>query len=130
MDFNGISKYKSMSSNALLLKLEELDEKLEIARACQTTENMIQTLLEYRTNIEEEIELRIATGQINEMTYFEVDDFLRKKNELKVAYEELEQDAKNRWISEELNDKELQEELNKIKDNYEREINELNKTFQ
>lgn len=130
MDFNGISKYKSMSSNALLLKLEELDEKLEIARACQTTENMIQTLLEYRINIEEEIELRIATGQINEMTYFEVDDFLRKKNELKVAYEELEQDAKNRWISEELNDKELQEELNKIKDNYEREINELNKTFQ
>lgn len=130
MDFNGISKYKSMSSNALLLKLEELDEKLEIARACQTTENMIQTLLEYRTNIEEEIELRIATGQINEMTYFEVDDFLRKKNELKIAYEELEQDAKNRWISEELNDKELQEELNKIKDNYEREINELNKTFQ
>lgn len=130
MDFNGISKYKSMSSNALLLKLEELDEKLEIARACQTTENMIQTLLEYRTNIEEEIELRIATGQINEMTYFEVDDFLCKKNELKVAYEELEQDAKNRWISEELNDKELQEELNKIKDNYEREINELNKTFQ
>ena len=130
MDFNGISKYKSMSSNALLLKLEELDEKLEIARACQTTENMIQTLLEYRTNIEEEIELRIATGQINEMIYFEVDDFLRKKNELKIAYEELEQDAKNRWISEELNDKELQEELNKIKDNYEREINELNKTFQ
>jgi Fe-S-cluster containining protein len=130
MDFNGISKYKSMSSNALLLKLEELDEKLEIARACQTTENMIQTLLEYRTNIEEEIELRIATGQINEMTYFEVDDFLRKKNELKIAYEELEQDAKNRWISEELNDKELQEELNKIKNNYEREINELNKTFQ
>lgn len=130
MDFNGISKYKSMSSNALLLKLEELDEKLEIARACQTTENMIQTLLEYRTNIEEEIELRIAIGQINEMTYFEVDDFLRKKNELKIAYEELEQDAKNRWISEELNDKELQEELNKIKNNYEREINELNKTFQ
>lgn len=130
MDFNGISKYKSMSSNALLLKLEELDEKLEIARACQTTENMIQTLLEYRTNIEEEIELRIAIGQINEMTYFEVDDFLRKKNELKTAYEELEQDAKNRWISEELNDKELQEELNKIKNNYEREINELNKTFQ
>lgn len=130
MDFNGISKYKSMSSNALLLKLEELDEKLEIARACQTTENMIQTLLEYRTNIEEEIELRIATGQINEMIYFEVDDFLRKKNELKIAYEELEQDAKNRWISEELNDKELQEELNKIKNNYEREINELNKTFQ
>lgn len=118
-----------MSSNELLLKQEELNAKISLAQSCYGADTMLQALLAYREEIEEEIETRIASGKINEMTYFEVDDFLRKKNEITLAYEELQEDAKSRWIAEELTDSQLKEELNKLKLNYERELNELNKTI-
>lgn len=129
MELNNISKYKTLSSNKLLLKLEEIDKKIDIARNCQNADIMLQSLLEYRTNIEQEIALRIASGKINDVTYFEVDDFLRKQEELRIAFEEAKQEANNKWITEEINDIELQEELKNLKINYERELNELDKTL-
>ena len=127
--YSEIANYRNLSPERLILTLNEIDEKISTLNKCLYSDKMLDMLYDYRNSIECLIEEYIAIGKINDSTYFEVDEYLRKKYELINYQEECCESVNNRFLTREISESQMIEELDKVKENFERELNALDKSL-
>ena len=128
-----MGNYKSLSSFQLLLKQSELEDKISKLSKCSGAEIMLNSLFTYQEELRNEIDYRMSIGEINQRTYFMIDEYYRQideieKSRIKEEYELTRLRASGNISELEFNDriKQLQEDSDKRKEKIANSFNKNN----
>ena len=127
--YGEIANYRNLSPERLILMLNEIDDKITKLNQCQYTDRMLDMIYDYRANIESLIEEYISTGKINDSVYFEVDEYFRKKYELQNYTDEAMKTVETKFLTNQISESEMILEIERIKENHERELDVFNKSL-
>ena len=116
--FDDLNPYMSLKPIDLLIKQEELTEKLSKAYTLSNADNILYSLLNMKDMLDAEIERRMYSGEINDEVAFIFEDYMHRKNDIENEIMEQIDDVNAQAEFGEINDSELAlklEELEKKK---------------
>ena len=124
-DYSEMISYKSLSSFDLLMKKQEVEEKIFTLAKCSGADRIIDSLYNCEMAIDNEIATRQATGKINKRTYFMMEEYFRQLDEFEVAQakemnEYVRQRAAGLLTEAQLNEK--LEEMDKLKEEKKKQL--------
>lgn len=125
----GINPFYTLKSIDLLIKREELDSKLDACMKLRNADNIINSLLTFKEQLDEEIERRMYSNEINDEVIFVFEDYMKRKHD--IENEALEQSEQVKMAAHfgDINEVELALKLEDIEKNKKEGLNRLAETI-
>jgi len=123
--FDDLNPYMSLKPIDLLIKQEELNEKLSKAYTLSNADNILYSLLNMKDMLDAEIERRMYSGEINDEVAFIFEDYMHRKNDIENEIMEQIDDVNAQAEFGEINDSELALKLEEIENKKNQAIKRL-----
>lgn len=89
---NDVNPFYNLPVVDLLIKQQEMEEKISLTYGLQGADTMVNTLRNLKYQLDEEIDRRMYTGEINDNIIFIFEDYLKRKDAIETeAMNQLEQ---------------------------------------
>ena len=126
---NEVNPYYNLPVIDLLIKQQDLDNKLSKIYNLNGCDQITQTFYKLKIQLDEEIDRRMYNGEINDSTIFIFEDYMRRKNDIETTamnqIEEVQLQAEYGDITE----SELVKKLDEINKNKEKGLADLVKSI-
>ena len=89
---NDVNPFYNLPVVDLLIKQQEMEEKISLTYGLQGADTMVNILRNLKYQLDEEIDRRMYTGEINDNVIFIFEDYLKRKDAIETeAMNQLEQ---------------------------------------
>lgn len=122
-----VNPYRQLKSIDLLIKQTELENKLAATSGLSNAGTIVDSLLQYKDQISEEVERRMYNGEINDEVIFIFEDYMRRKNEIEMNSVEQREELQAQLQFGDINESQYIMKLEELDKNTKQSLDNLNK---
>lgn len=126
---NDINPYYNMSVIDLLIKQHDMEEKISRTYGLQGCDQMIQSLYNLKSQLDEEIDRRMYNGELNDNVIFVFEDYMRRKNDIETVAQNQIEEANLQAQYGDITEAEMIKKIDEINQNKEKGLADLVKSI-